>query len=310
MSVGREVESDLRASGRFLAYLESRVPVIEQGLELHVPAADDPPTVLRQAMRYSLLAGGKRLRPALVLLTGELLGAETGDLVPGAVAVECVHTFSLVHDDLPALDDDDLRRGRPTLHHRFGEATAILAGDALLARAIEVLATRPAGIPAGRRAGAVALVAEAIGLEGMIGGQMADLEAEKAWPEEPAAALDDIHRRKTGALLTVSLRLGALYAEASSTTDEILSRLGDRLGLMFQIGDDILDAEGRAEAIGKSPGKDAALHKLTAVELHGVAASRERLERLATEAEELVARLPCDTTILRSLVDFLVTRET
>jgi hypothetical protein len=183
---------------RFLG--ESRAAV-DAELDRLLPAAHEPPERLHEALRYSVFAGGKRVRPALLLLAGEVTGARRADLLAGAAALEMIHTYSLVHDDLPALDDDDLRRGRPTVHRQFDEATAILAGDSLLTLGLTVLAAEPAKASASRRRRAVELVGEAIGTRGMIGGQMGDLEAEDRWPDDAPAMLEWIHRRKTGALI-------------------------------------------------------------------------------------------------------------
>jgi geranylgeranyl pyrophosphate synthase len=291
---------------RFLAAARGWV---DAELDRLLPPTSLAPQRLHAAMRYSALGGGKRIRPALVLLAGRTFGAATPDLVSGAAAIELVHTYSLIHDDLPALDDDDLRRGRPTLHKQFDEATAILAGDALLTLGLTVLAELPEALPGALRARAVALVGNAIGTSGMIGGQSEDLEAESAWPAGPgaaAAALERIHRGKTGALLAASLRLGGVYAAATAAEDLILRDLGEAIGLLFQIRDDILDVEGSASSLGKTPGKDAAASKLTYPALHGLDRSRERLKELAEEAVARIAALPLperETWI--SLVSFL-----
>jgi geranylgeranyl pyrophosphate synthase len=219
-----------------------------------------------------------------------------------------IHAYSLVHDDLPALDDDDLRRGRPTVHRRFDEATAILAGDALLTAALSLLSSAPDAAPEALRRRAVALVAEAIGTAGMIGGQADDLEAERAWPADPAAALDAIHRRKTGALITCSLRLGGLYAGEGAAGDDLLRRAGEALGLLFQIGDDLLDVEGHATVIGKTAGKDAKRRKLTYPAVHGIEHSQRRLAELAGEARRLVAELPSGGGRLTEFIDELSRR--
>jgi len=291
---------------RFLAELR---PEIDAELDRLLPAADEPPARLHAALRYSVFAGGKRLRPALVVAAGELYGAPRAALLPGAAAVELVHTFSLVHDDLPAIDDDDLRRGRPTLHRQFDEATAVLAGDALLDLGLGALAEQPAAAAPATRCRAVALVAAAVGTRGMIGGQMADLEAERAWPDDAGAALDWIHRRKTGALLTASLRLGGLYGGAAPEDDRALGELGARIGLLFQVADDILDVEGSAATLGKTVGKDARTRKLTYPGLHGLDASKRALERLAEEALSLAAALPGGGGPLPGLVRYLQTRK-
>ena len=283
-------------------------PEIEAELERLLPPASAPPERLHEAMRYSVFAGGKRLRPALVLLAGELFGAPRRRLLPGAVAVEAIHTYSLVHDDLPALDDDDLRRGRPTAHRAYDEATAILVGDALLTFGLTTLARLPAEAPGAERARAATLVGEAIGTAGMIGGQVEDLAAEASWPADPAAALERIHRGKTAALLTASLRLGALYAGVDEATDRSLGELGAEIGLLFQIRDDLLDVEGTRGELGKTPGKDARRHKLTYPELYGVAGSRERLESLAESARARAGALTPNAKLLTSLIAFLTER--
>ncbi len=289
---------------RFLA--ESR-SAADAELDRLLPAASQAPQRLHEAMRYSVLGGGKRLRPALVLLAGRTFGAPASALLAGAAAVELVHTYSLVHDDLPALDDDDLRRGRPTLHKRFDQATAILAGDALLTLGLTVLAGEPAAAPGELRARAVALIGTAIGTAGMIGGQIEDLEAESGWAAGAAAAtaLERIHRGKTGALLTASLRLGGLYAAVAPAEDLILRDLGGAIGLLFQIRDDILDVEGSASALGKTPGKDAAASKLTYPALYGLDRSRERLQELGQEAMDRIADLPRDRELWEQLISFL-----
>jgi geranylgeranyl diphosphate synthase type II len=281
---------------------------LDSELDRLLPAASSPPARLHEAMRYAVFAGGKRLRPALVVAAGELFGASRARLLPGAAAVELVHTYSLIHDDLPALDDDDLRRGRPTLHRAFDEATAILAGDALLTLGLTTLAARPDDVPAAARAAAAALVGEAIGTAGMIGGQAEDLAAERGWPADAAAALERIHLGKTAALIAAALRLGGLYAGVGEEIDDRLGELGRAVGLLFQIGDDLLDVEGSERELGKTPGKDAAARKLTYPELHGVAETRRRLARTAEAARELAAGLPADARVLVSLIDFLAER--
>jgi geranylgeranyl pyrophosphate synthase len=257
---------------------------IDAVLDDLLPPASEPPRRLHEAMRYPVFAGGKRLRPLLVLVAGELFGAPRARLAPGAAAIEAIHTYSLVHDDLPALDDDDLRRGRPTVHRAFDEATAILVGDALLTFGLTTLARLPEEVPAATRARAAALVGEAIGTGGMIGGQVEDLAAEADWPAEPAAALERIHRGKTAALLGASLRLGGLYAGVDEAADRELATLGGDLGLLFQIRDDLLDVEGTPGEIGKTPGKDARRHKLTYPELYGAEESRRRMREVAEAA--------------------------
>jgi geranylgeranyl diphosphate synthase type II len=297
-----------RGATDFTDFLSALRAQVESELERLLPPAGLRPARLHAALRYSVFAGGKRLRPALVVMAGEALGAPRARLLPGAAAVELVHTYSLVHDDLPPLDDDELRRGRPTLHRAFDEATAILAGDALLTLGLTILAREPAAVAGEVRARAAALVGEAIGTGGMIGGQVEDLEAEAAWPQDPGAALERIHRGKTGALLVACLRLGGLYAGAGERDDAILRGFGERLGLLFQIRDDLLDVEGTSSELGKTPGKDARAGKLTYPGLHGVAASRAQASALAAEATALAASLGDGAKLLNSLVVFLSER--
>ncbi len=284
-------------------------PAVEATLDRLLPAAEAPPARLHEAMRYSTFAGGKRIRPALVVLAGETLGARRETLLPGGAALEMIHCYSLIHDDLPALDDDDLRRGRPTAHVAYGEAMAILAGDALLTLGLTTLAVHPAEASSEQRRRAVATVGAAIGTLGMIGGQVDDLAAERDWPDDAAAALEAIHRRKTGALLAACLRLGGIYAGASEADDRRLDALGGRLGLMFQVADDILDVEGTAGTLGKTAGKDAAARKLTYPGLYGLAESRRMLERTRDEALELARELTAGGGPFPSLIEYFATRD-
>lgn len=269
--------------------LAERAARIEEALDRLLPPEGEGPEPIHRAMRYSVFAGGKRFRPVLCIASFEAVG---GDLsAPGAprvlesaAALELVHTYSLVHDDLPALDDDDLRRGRPTNHRVFGEATAILVGDALLTLAFEALA-RASG-----DAAAVALVARAAGTRGMIGGQVRDLAAEGQSP--PLEAVERMHGEKTGALIRASCELGGLLAGAPPERVETLGEYGARVGLAFQIADDLLDVEGTPERIGKPVGSDARHRKPTVASLLGPAAARERARRLAGEAARLARGLP------------------
>lgn len=284
---------------------------IEGTLQDLLPPIDVEPRRLHEAMRYSTLDGGKRVRPALVVFAGEALGGSRAHLLAPAAAMEMIHCFSLIHDDLPALDDDDLRRGRPSLHRATDEATAILAGDALLNLALEVLARHPADLEASRRLGNVLIATEAVGTLGMIGGQMADLEGSRVAVERAAEALQSIHIRKTGALLAASLRIGANCAGADEHRLQQMSRLGQHIGLIFQIRDDILDIEGDAETLGKTPGKDVDASKLTYPALYGLDGSRERLMEQADGARAILEELPRNQgrTALLDLVDFLVARD-
>ena len=242
------------------------------------------PERLHQAMAHAVFAGGKRIRPILARLAYRAAGGDPDAVTDAACGLELIHTYSLIHDDLPAFDDDVLRRGRPTVHVAFDEATAILAGDALLTEGLLVLARYPAGSDwAERRAQAVELVAEAVSARGMVGGQMEDLEAtgEIAGREEdPKIRLDRIHRVKTGSLLTASVELGGVLAGVGGDDRVAFADFGASLGLAFQIADDILDATASAHDLGKSPGKDAEAGKLTFVTLYGLDASRRRLGEL------------------------------
>lgn len=258
---------------------------VDGALDRYTTPADGWPEPLRAAIRHSLLAPGKRLRPLLVLLATEACGGLPEHAMPAACAVEMVHAYSLIHDDLPAMDDDDLRRGRPTCHKVFGEATAILAGDALLALAFQVLAE---GIePPAVAARCCAALARAAGPRYLVGGQADDMASLP--PEAGMEVLESIHARKTGAMMEVSLRLGAMAAGASPDEESRLQEYGRRIGLAFQITDDLLDIRGDEAAMGKRVGKDRDRGKLTFPGLLGVAASRERAEALVGEAVALLA---------------------
>jgi len=246
---------------------------------------------VEEAMAWSLLAGGKRLRPVLALAVAGALGVDEGEVLLPACALECLHTYSLVHDDLPAMDDDTLRRGRATCHVRFGEATAVLAGDALQALGFEILARHPEGARWGeRKARAGLLLAEAVGREGMVLGQQLDLDATGGGNGDPAT-VERIHRAKTAALLRASALLGAVLAGAGGRREEAVARFGEALGLVFQVVDDLLDVEGSSEALGKEPGGDAAAGKATALSAWGLEGARRRADDLSLEAERALASL-------------------
>jgi geranylgeranyl diphosphate synthase, type II len=253
---------------------------IEQALDRYARYDVDCPDKLREAIRHSLLAPGKRLRPLLVLMAAEACGSSCRRAIPAACAVEMIHTYSLIHDDLPAMDDDDMRRGLPSCHARYGEAVAILAGDALLAQAFEILARDLT--PATVAARCCAELARAAGASALVGGQVDDLEAE--FRQGDLAHLEAIHRRKTGALFLASLRLGGLVAEATGRQLEALTRFGQSIGLAFQITDDLLDLQGDPELMGKRTGKDEGRGKLTFPSILGVELSRQRAEQLVREA--------------------------
>lgn len=293
----------------FREFLAAVVAPVEAELDRLLPPAGETPARLHEAMRYAVFAGGKRLRPALVALGARAAGGSAEEVLPAAAALEMIHTYSLVHDDLPALDDDDLRRGRPTVHRRYDEATAVLVGDALLTLGLTLLASEPAAVPAERRRAAVALVGRAIGTAGMIGGQAEDLEAERAWPADAAPALERIHRGKTAALIAAACELGALLAGAEAALRARLAAFGERLGLMFQIADDMLDLVGTTVNLGKTAGKDVRAHKLTYPALHGLERSRAELDRLRREASEVASGLPHLDGLPLSLIEFLARRD-
>ncbi len=268
-----------------------------------LPPASEPPRGLHEAMRYAVLGGGKRVRAVLALATGETLRADAGRIEPAACAVEFIHAYSLIHDDLPCMDDDDLRRGVPACHRAFGEATALLAGDALQALAFETLARAPAPDPGEL----VRVLARASGSRGMAGGQAVDLES--VGRTLPLEQLERMHLDKTGALIRASVRLGALCAGARDP--DILDRLDEYarcIGLAFQIRDDVLDIEGDTGVLGKRQGADAALGKPTYPAVLGLEASRAHARALHERASEQLAPLGRDADFLRALSAFIVDR--
>jgi len=268
-------------------YLASRRTRIEETLDDLLPLARGPARTVAEAMRYAVQGGGKRLRSILTLATCEACGGTARVALEAACALELIHTYSLIHDDLPAMDDDDLRRGRPTVHRAFGEGVAVLAGDALQTLAFEILATRPPGPgAAARRLESVATLARCAGVGGLVGGQMADLEAALAPCD--GEQLDWIHRHKTGALFAASVEIGAIHAGADSARRSALVRYGRCLGLAFQITDDVLDCTADAATLGKTPGKDAQAGKATYPALFGVEDSNSRA---AQRVEEAIAAL-------------------
>jgi len=288
-------------------YLARRAVEVNEWLDRLVPSESTPPEQLHRAMRYSLLAGGKRLRPALVLAAAEAFGADTDDLMPAACAIEMIHTYSLIHDDLPAMDNDDLRRGRPTCHKAFGEAVAILAGDALLTQAFRVLAADAPKRDAERQVRVIREVATAAGtVEALIGGQMADIESEGE--NVDGSTLEYIHRSKTGAMIAASVVVGGIVAGANGDQVEKLRAYGQCIGLAFQIADDILDVTSTSEQLGKTPGKDQAANKATYPAIHGIAASQTRARELVEEAVEIVSSLGLKTQVLEEIARFIIAR--
>lgn len=274
---------------------------IDAALRSCVEFSDGCPSRLQEAVHYSLLAPGKRLRPQLVLLAAEACGAEITQALPAAVAVEMVHAYSLVHDDLPAMDDDDLRRGRPTCHNQFGEATAILVGDALLARAFEILATQVQ--PPAMAARCCAELAQAAGATALVGGQADDLDAQ--FGDLSREQIESIHRRKTGALFRVSLRLGAIVSEASREQLLALDQFAQHMGLAFQVVDDLLDVSGSEGDVGKRLNKDKRQGKVTYPALLGEEASRELADHLISQACESLAIFGESAAALRDIALFV-----
>lgn len=291
---------------------------VEEALAGYLPEVDEGPSAtcparLAMAMRHSLLGGGKRLRPLLCLMAAEACGGSAESALPAACALEMVHTYSLIHDDLPAMDDDDLRRGRPTCHKAFDEATAILAGDGLLTLAFEVVACDVQPPSAALRC--VRILAEAAGPRGMVAGQMADLQAEgraeaSGGPADGTVAeLEAIHRRKTGALLRAPLRMGAAIAGAPEPWAQALDRYGKAVGLAFQIVDDLLDIQGDEVKMGKRVGKDSELGKWTYPRFLGIDGSRELARQLAEEAVAALEPLGPGGDRLRGLALALLERD-
>jgi len=305
---GTPASGDAVSAAGFAARVAECRARIERVLE-HALSLPDPGTArLREAMRYSVLGAGKRLRPTLVYLTGEALGAPLAQLDAPAAAVELIHVYSLVHDDLPAMDDDDLRRGRPTCHRAYDEATAILVGDALQALAFAVLANEPtAGSSAPQRLEMIRVLARATGTSGMAGGQAVDLAA--VGRTLSVAALEDMHRRKTGALIQCSVMLGALGAGVSGGPElAALERFGAEIGLAFQIQDDILDVAGDPRLLGKSTGADAAHAKPTYPSTVGLESARVRARELRDTAIATLAPLGRRVAALTQLANFVVDR--
>jgi geranylgeranyl diphosphate synthase type II len=287
-------------------YLSTQQRLVDAELDRLVPAQAEQPEIIHRAMRYSLFAGGKRIRPILCMEAARAVVDSPEGVTAAACALELIHTYSLIHDDLPALDNDDYRRGKLTNHKVFGDAMAILAGDGLLTLAFQVLAQLSA--PADRKTLLIAELATAAGTAGgMIGGQVADLEGEGKPPT--AELLETIHRAKTGALLRASLRLGAIYAGADERQYAALSCYGEHIGLAFQIVDDILDVEESSEALGKTAGKDAQQHKITFPAVYGLAVSRRMAEEECSRAHHVLSPFGGRAARLHELADLIVHRK-
>ena len=290
------------------SYLSKKKAVVDKALDKLVPPAKMFPTSVHEAMRYSLFAGGKRVRPILAIAAAEALGARSSGLLPLAGALELIHTYSLIHDDLPAMDDDDFRRGRPTCHKVYGEAVAILAGDGLLNRAFEVLSDprRTKAVPANRLVAIIKEISAASGVLGMVGGQVVDMESEGREIDFPT--LEYIHTHKTGALIRASVRVGALYAKASEKRLRALTRYGELAGLAFQIVDDILDITGKREEIGKDIGSDLKKGKRTFPSFFGLEESRLRASEVADKAIYALRDFDRKADPLRELAKYIVKR--
>jgi geranylgeranyl diphosphate synthase type II len=288
-------------------YLSRRAVEVNRCLDDLLPSENTPPEQLHKAMRYSILGGGKRLRPSLVLASGEAMGASTETLLPTACAIEMIHTYSLIHDDLPAMDNDDLRRGRPTCHKAFGEAVAILTGDALLTMAFQVLSANAPNRSPERQIRVIQEFAAAAGSNnGMIGGQMADIENEGKVVGHDL--LEYIHRSKTGALITASVVAGGILAGADDDEVARLRSYGQYIGLAFQIADDILDVTSTSEQLGKTAGKDQAANKATYPAIHGIPASEARARQLVADAVDTVRSLGRETSVLEEIARFIIAR--
>jgi farnesyl diphosphate synthase len=288
--------------------LEETADRVTVALDTLLPRVQGPESKLMSAMRYAALGGGKRLRPFLVLETGRIFGVDERCLLRVAAALECIHTYSLIHDDLPCMDDDDVRRGRPTVHIAYDEATAILAGDALLTIAFEILSDPQTHADANVRIALVGRLAEAAGARGMVGGQMMDMIANELGDD--IAAVTRMQRLKTGALMSYAVDMGGLMGRASDEARHALSAYAHDLGLAFQITDDLLDAEGNAEDVGKAVGKDAERGKATFVSLLGLDGAKQRVQLLSVQAKQHIALFGERAHYLNQIVDSIIDRRT
>ena len=293
------IAEQMQSAATVEGYLRHASERVNQALDRLLPSEQELPVDLHKAERYSIFAGGKRLRPALCLAAYEACGGQGDGALPAACALEMVHTFSLIHDDLPCMDDDDFRRGRPTNHKVFGEAMAVLAGDALLVQAFELVAR-------GGNAACVLTLAESLGSKGMLGGQVVDILSEGKHVE--LETVDFIHRHKTAALIAGSLVMGAQMADASTETIEGLRSFGFKIGLGFQIVDDCLDLEQTTETLGKDAKSDLAKGKATYPSVMGLEASKQKARELIEGAIADLRRLPVEGTVLESMARYIFTR--
>lgn len=289
-------------------YLEQKREIIDEALNQYLPPETEYPQTIHEAMRYSVFAGGKRLRPILVIAAAEVVGGRAEKVLPTACAIELIHTFSLIHDDLPAIDNDDYRRGKLTCHKVFGEDMAILAGDGLLTHAFQLLAQNSEIKTINKEAMPLVIkeVAAAIGTLGLIGGEVVDIQSEGKEIDLPR--LEYIHSHKTGALISISLKVGAMLVDAQEEEMEALFQYGKLIGLAFQIVDDILNVEGDEVQLGKPVGSDLRQKKATYPALFGIEASRQKARRLVEEAKKELEIFGEKGEILRLLADFVVER--
>jgi geranylgeranyl diphosphate synthase, type II len=291
-------------------YLKERCQMVDEALEKFLPAADELPASLHKSMRYSVFAGGKRVRPILMLAACEAVGGDIGQAMPAACAMEMIHTYSLIHDDLPAMDDDDFRRGNPTNHKVFGEAVAILAGDALLTEAFILLSSPEyaAKTGAARLLPVIREIAWCAGSHGMVGGQVVDMESEGKGDID-LATVQYIHTHKTGALIKASVKAGALLGGADEAGLAAMTRFGEAVGLAFQIADDILDIEGTTEEIGKDAGSDEARGKATYPAVVGISEAKKRASELVEMAIAALAVFDEKADPLRETAKYIVYRK-
>ncbi len=291
-------------------YLKDRCRLVDEALDRYLPPADELPVSLHKAMRYSVFAGGKRVRPILLLAACEAVGGDLDGAMPAACAMEMIHTYSLIHDDLPAMDDDDFRRGNPTNHKVFGEAVAILAGDALLTEAF-ILMSNPdylAGTDAASMLQVISEIAGCAGSRGMVGGQVVDMESEGK-TDIDLATVQYIHTHKTGALIKASVKAGALLGGADQSGLAAMTRYGEAIGLAFQIADDILDIEGTTEEIGKDAGSDEARGKATYPAVVGLVEAKQRAGELVSMALDAIAQFGVKADPLREIARYIVARK-
>ncbi|MBE0500054.1 MAG: polyprenyl synthetase family protein [Desulfuromonadales bacterium] len=292
------------------AYLKRQTTRVDDALDRFLPDEERMPHLLHKAMRYSIFAGGKRIRPILLLAASEAVGGQSDRVLYAASALEMIHTYSLIHDDLPAMDNDDLRRGRPTSHKVFGEAHAILAGDALLTEAFALL-TDPGddfAVAPAVQLRVANIIARAAGAAGMVGGQIVDMESEGGGDELDLPTVEYIHTHKTGALIRAAVEVGAILGGADQRTFKALSRYGELAGLAFQIADDILDVVGDQDVVGKDIGSDEARGKATYVALFGLSEAQSRADELRDMALETLESLGEKAEPLRQIVNFIVAR--